>query len=534
MMRKNGVLLHITSLPSPYGIGTLGQAAYDFVDQLERNGQQLWQILPVCPTSFGDSPYASCSTFAGNPYLIDLDFLSRDGWLKPEEYNWIEWAKDPSRVDYETLYNNRYHVLQQAVDRFIANPPKDYDQFLKDEKDWLDDYALFMAIKQANGGKPWEDWEDEYRIYDKKKIPAWNEKFEKEAEFQKVIQYFFFKQWKDLRKYANDHCIEIIGDLPIYVAMDSVDAWSHPELFVLDKDRKPILVAACPPDAFSEDGQLWGNPVYNWAYHRKTGYDWWIRRINKMAHLYNIVRIDHFRGFDSFYAVRADAKNARKGRWFKGPGMELFNAMKRKIGDQKIIAEDLGFLTPSVRKLLKDSGYPGMKVMEFAFGGDKEGQEYLPYNYPVNSVAYVGTHDNDTLAGWFENVSKEEAERAREYIDTWDPNWYNWRMFSSLLGSPAETTIVQVQDLLNLGSDARMNTPGSVGTNWQWRLLPGQLDEDTMSHLGYLTRVYGRTPEKKLTEKEEAEKASGEQKKAEKEVPITELKIEEIVDLDEF
>lgn len=522
-MRKNGVLLHISSLPSNYGIGTLGQTAKDFVDQLERNGQTLWQILPVCPTSFGDSPYASYSTFAGNPYFIDLDMLASEGYLYPDEFQYEKWYEEPGRVDYGIMYNTRYPILKKAVARFLANPPKDYEKFLKDNKDWLEDYSLFMAFKDANEGKPWQQWEEEYRVYDPKKIDKWKEEFKESIDFNNVLQYLFFEQWNALRKYANDHGVEIIGDLPIYVAMDSVDAWSHPELFMMDADSKPQMIAAVPPDGFSADGQLWGNPVYNWPYHKKTGYDWWIRRIEQMTKLYNIVRIDHFRGFDSFYAVKADAKDAKKGIWMKGPGAELFDVMRKKIGEQKIIAEDLGYLTKSVRKMLSDTGYPGMKVMEFGFDSKADsGKEYLPYNYPQNCVAYAGTHDNDTIYGWFESLSEGDKEYVREYLDTWDPEWYNWRMFSQLLGSPADTTIVMAQDLLRLGSDTRMNQPGSVGTNWQWRLKPGELDEDTMSHLKYLTRVYGRLPEQNLEKEEEEEDI--------KVYDPTEIAIEAIID----
>lgn len=514
-MRKNGVLLHISSLPSPYGIGTLGQAARDFVDQLERNGQSIWQILPICPTSFGDSPYASYSTFAGNPYFIDLDMLAADGLLYPEEYQYEQWESEPGRVDYGIISQKRLPVLKKAVERFLQNPPEDFEQFKKDNALWLDDYTLFMALKEANQGKAWRQWDDEYRVYDRNKIAKWREKFKKDIEINEVLQYLFFNQWDKLRTYANEHGVDILGDLPIYVAMDSVDAWSHPELFLMDKESNPTLVAAVPPDGFSADGQLWGNPVYNWPYHKLSGYEWWIRRIEQMTKLYNILRIDHFRGFDSFYAVKADAENARNGKWMKGPGAALFKEMTRKIGEQKIIAEDLGYLTPSVRKMLEEVGYPGMKVMEFAFDTkSNEGAEYLPFNYPKNSVAYAGTHDNDTIYGWFDSLSDDDKEYVREYLDTWDPKWLNWRMFSQLLGSPADTTIVMAQDLLGLGSETRMNQPGSLGTNWQWRLQPGQLDEDTMSHLKYLTRVYSRLPE----QQKELEKAMNSSSEAVEEI----------------
>lgn len=497
-MRKNGVMLHITSLPSPYGIGTLGQNARDFIDQLERNGQSIWQILPVCPTSFGDSPYASTSTFAGNPYLIDLDTLAMEGLLNWDEFQHEQWFTDPDRVDYGLMAQKRMPVLCKAVERFLWNPPADYQDFLKKNTDWLDDYALFMAIKNANGQRAWKDWPEEHKIYDKKKTAAWNKQFKDEIQVYKVIQYLFFKQWHALKKYANDHGVEILGDIPIYVAMDSVDAWSNPDLFMMDEHSNPTLVAAVPPDAFSADGQLWGNPVYNWPYHKKTGYKWWINRIRRMSALYDILCIDHFRGFESFYTVKADAATAKEGKWMKGPGADLFKTMERRIGKKNIIAEDLGVLTPEVRKMLKTVGYPGMKVMEFGlYANTTEGQEYLPFSYPVNSIAYAGTHDNDTIYGWFNKLMPVDQEYVREYLDTWDYKNINWRMFSQLLNSPADTTIVMAQDLLGLDSESRMNVPGQMG-NWTWRLKPGQLTEDTMRHLGYLTRVYRRLPSQRL------------------------------------
>lgn len=500
-MRKNGVMLHITSLPSPYGVGTMGQAARDFIDQLERNGQSIWQILPINPTGFGDSPYAASSTFAGNPYLIDLDQLAFDGLLQWHEFQHEQWYTYPDRTDFAILAQKRMPVLQLAARRLQDRKPADYDQFLKDNQSWLDDYALFMAIKNAHGGQGWQDWPEDYKVYDRNKIEAWKEQFKDTIELYQAVQYLFFHQWHQLKQYANDHGIEILGDIPIYVAMDSADAWSHPELFMMDEHSNPTCVAAVPPDAFSKEGQLWGNPVYDWKYHQKTGYQWWIDRIERMSRLYDILRIDHFRGFDSFYTVKADAKNALDGKWLKGPGANLFKKMTKKIGPRNIIAEDLGILTPSVEKMLHDVGYPGMKVLEFGlFANTTEGQEYLPFSYPIKSVAYAGTHDNDTIYGWFNSLSEVDQEYVREYLDTWDPKKIHWRMFAQLLNSPSDTTIVMAQDLLGLGSESRMNKPGELGS-WQWRLIPGQLDEDTMRHLKYLTRVYRRLPEQRIDPK---------------------------------
>lgn len=503
-MRKSGVMLHITSLPGPYGVGSMGKCARDFIDIMERNGQSIWQILPVCPTSFGDSPYASNSTFAGNPYLIDLDQLAFDGLLWWDEFQHEQWYTYPDRVDFAILARKRLPVLRKAAWRLLDHKPEDYDQFLKDNRDWLDDYALFMAIKNANEDKAWMDWPEEYKVYDKKKAAKWQEQFKNEIDVYQAIQYLFFRQWHELKRYANMHGIEILGDIPIYVAMDSVDAWSNPELFLMDKKSNPTVVAAVPPDAFSKEGQLWGNPVYDWPYQKKTGYKWWINRIDRMGKLYNILRIDHFRGFDSFYVVQAKAQNALGGKWMKGPGAELFKEVTRKLGPQNIVAEDLGILTPSVEKMLREVGYPGMKVMEFGlYANTTEGQEYLPFAYPANSVGYCGTHDNDTIYGWFNKLSEVDKEYVREYLDSWDPHTINWKMIGTLLASPSDTTIVMAQDLLGLGSESRMNQPGVLAANWQWRLTPGQLSEDTMRHLGYLTRVYRRLPSQRITKKQE-------------------------------
>ncbi len=497
-MRKNGVLLHITSLPSPYGVGTMGQAARDFIDQLQRHGQSIWQVLPVNPTGYGDSPYAASSIFAGNPYMIDLDQLAFDGLLQWHEFQHTQWYTYPDRVDFAILSRNRMPLLRTAAWRLLQNKPQDYQAFLDDNKDWLPDFALFTAIKSSQGGKAWKDWPEEYKVYDAKKTGEWRQRFLDEVEQAEAIQYLFFRQWKWLKQYANDHGVEILGDIPIYVAMDSVDAWSHPELFLMDEHSNPTVVAAVPPDAFSAEGQLWGNPVYDWVAQKKNGYKWWTNRIRRMAGLYDILRIDHFRGFDSFYVVKPDATTAIGGEWRRGPGADLFRRVTRAIGKQNIIAEDLGILTPSVERMLKKVGYPGMKVLEFGlFANTTEGQEYLPFSYPTNSVAYAGTHDNDTIYGWFNGLSREDKEYVREYLDSWDDGKLNWKMMSALLASPSDTSIVMAQDLLGLGSESRMNKPGELGS-WQWRLTPGQLTEDVMKHLGYLTRVYRRLPSQRI------------------------------------
>ncbi len=501
-MRKNGILLHISSLPSPYGIGTLGQSAYDFVDFLERTKQSIWQVLPLCPTGFGDSPYASYSTFAGNPYFIDLDLLAKDGLLETDEYSHMQWGDEIDRVDFGKMYNQRYPILQIAVNRFLQNPDPDYANFCTANQHWLEDYALFMALKDANGGKAWLEWDDEHRIYDPLKANAWKEENKARMDYYKVMQYLFFKQWNALRKYANEHGVEILGDLPIYVALDSVDAWSNPDLFVLDEEGKPSAVAGCPPDGFSADGQLWGNPLYDWDYHKSTGYEWWIRRIAHMTEVFDILRIDHFRGFDSYYSIPYGSENARKGQWMKGPGIDLFKVMEEKIGKKNIVAEDLGFLTDSVKEMLAESGFPGMKILEFAFDSrDGSGSEYLPYNYPKNSIAYAGTHDNDTIQGWFQAIDEQDRKYACDFMDAYNPAEYNWEMMRCVVASPSDTSILQAQDLLNLDSSARMNTPGKAQGNWTWRLRPDWLTDDIEGGLTYLTKLYGRAPQPKKEEK---------------------------------
>lgn len=494
-MRKNGVLLHVTSLPSPWGVGTFGKEAYSFVNFLNGSGQSYWQILPIHPTSYGDSPYQGYSTFAGNPYMIDFDLLVGDGLLNQNEFDWLDWDVEKDKVDYGFLYNNRFNVLKLAVDRFLQHPDPEYFEFLEENKDWLDDYALFMALKKHHEGKAWWDWEDEYKFYSPEKTAEWKEKFKEDFEFQRVLQYFFKKQWNNLKKYANDKGVEIIGDLPIYVARDSVDVWSHPNYFDFDADLNPKRVAGCPPDAFSADGQLWGNPLYNWPAHREDGFKWWIDRIDYATKLYDVVRIDHFRGFDSFYAIPYEEDTARNGEWVDGPGIDLFQAVENKLGKRHIIAEDLGFLTPSVKQLLKDTNFPGMKILQFAFDSrDSANGEYYPFNYPNNSVAYIGTHDNDTAAGWFKNVDKDDRDLAIEYLGTTDPKDYHWAMIRELMKSPSDYSIITAQDLLGLGSEARMNVPSKLGGNWQWRLLPGQLNDEIQHKLLKYTKMFKRFP----------------------------------------
>ncbi len=494
-MRANGILMHLSSLPSPYGIGTMGQAARDFVDFLAEAGQTYWQLLPVCPTSYGDSPYQSFSTFAGNPYFIDLDLLAEHGLLKTEEYAHINWESEPASVNYGALYEKRYPVLRLAVRRFLEQPESDFADFCKREALWLEDYALFMTLKEHHGGLAWLNWPAPLRDRDAAALANVRNECAEELNFWRVVQYLFFAQWNALRTYANERGISIIGDLPIYVSLDGVDVWAHPELFQLDENHVPCEVAGCPPDGFSADGQLWGNPLFDWDRLEQNDFDWWVRRIEFLCHVYNMLRIDHFRGFDCYYAIPYGDTTAHRGHWKDGPGMKLFRAVERQIGKQPIIAEDLGFLTDSVRQLLKDSTFPGMKVLQFAFDSrDGNGAEYLPCNYPTHCVAYTGTHDNDTVLGWFTSAEPDDVEMARKYLKLTGTDDH-WAMMEALWESEAELTVVQAQDILGLGSEARMNTPSTVGKNWRWRSLPGVFTPELAQRLRKYMKQFNRLPE---------------------------------------
>lgn len=485
--------MHISSLPSQYGIGTMGETAREFVDFLEAGGQSYWQMLPICPTSYGNSPYQSYSTFAGNPYFIDFDELEKEGLLEKTDYKYIDWGEYPDRVDYGILYQKRYLILRKAANRFLSYPPEEFFDFCERNEFWLSDFALFMTLKDVYGGLPWSEWDAPLCNRDEKALEEAAEIYGDSIRFWKIIQYFFFRQWESLKDYANERGIAIIGDLPIYVSFDSVDVWAHPELFQLDENKIPIEVAGCPPDGFSEDGQLWGNPLFDWAYMEQNGFRWWIQRIYYLCGVYDVLRIDHFRGFDSYYAIPYGEKTAQYGRWKQGPGMKLFRTVEQAIGKQPIIAEDLGFLTDSVRKLLKDSGFPGMKVLQFAFDSRSDGNsEYLPHNFIEHCVAYVGTHDNDTIIGWFDWTDPEDVAYAKEYLKISEDEELNWSVMAALWKSVAELTVVQAQDLLGLGSEARMNEPATVGENWHWRALPGVFTSELAERLRHEMEIYER------------------------------------------
>ena len=506
-MRTSGVLMPISSIPSPYGIGTMGKQARKFVDFLVKGGQKYWQILPICPTSYGDSPYQSFSSFAGNPYFIDLEYLCKDKLLTKKECESFQWGSNPKYVDYGIMYESRYALLRKVDARFTKKEPQDFEKFCENEKQWLDDYALFMALKDANGGQAWSNWDKSLRLREKKAMEEATEKYSEEIRFYKMLQYLFYQQWNALKTYANEAGIEIIGDVPIYVAGDSADVWANPDQFYLDENLEPIEVAGCPPDAFSDDGQLWGNPLFRWDVMKKDGYTWWTRRIKAMSELYDIIRIDHFRGFDSFYAIPAKDDTAKNGQWKQGPGMDLFCELEKKLGKLPIIVEDLGFLTPSVHKLLKDSGFPGMKVIQFAFDSREE-SDYLPHTYTNHCVVYTGTHDNDTVMGWMKTAPKASVKYAKEYLNLTKEEGYNWGMMRAAWSSVADMAIVPMQDILGLGSEARINTPSTLGNNWKWRATPEQIDAKVAKKLYHYMQMYGRVDKdiktkKNITEGEE-------------------------------
>ena len=489
-MRESGILMHITSLPGPYGIGTMGKQAYAFVDFLKKAGQNYWQILPLTPTGYGDSPYQSFSACAGNHYLIDLDTLVEEGLLSEADMAGIAWEVTEDRVDYGTMYRERSKVLKKAYDRFV--PGEAYWNFVSQNQSWLADYSLFMALKEAYGGKTWLNWEDALKNHQEEALAQKREELSETVQLHYFLQYLFDKQWKALRGYANERGIRIIGDVPIYVPLDSADVWAAPELFQLDENRRPEVVAGCPPDAFTADGQLWGNPIYDWQKMHDTDYAWWIRRLRAAEKLYDVVRIDHFRGFESYWAVPAEDDTARNGQWIQGPGMDFIHMVHRELPELDFIAEDLGYVTQQVRQLQLDSGYPGMKVIEFAFDSREE-SDYLPHLYPVDSVCYTGTHDNVTLKQWFDEASPEDIAYAKAYLGLNQEEGYVWGMIRGGMSSVSRLCVVQMQDYLELGKEARMNFPGTLSMdNWTWRAKEG-FDSDALAQkILSLTKIYGR------------------------------------------
>lgn len=500
-MRASGILMPISSLPSEYGIGCFDECAYEFVDALEKAGQKYWQILPLGHTSYGDSPYQSFSTFAGNPYFVSIKELIKKGYVTKEECDEYDLVGHPEYVDYEKLYNNRYPIYRKAFKNSNITKDAGYQKFVEENKDWLEDYALFMAVKSAYDGKSFIEWDEDIKLRKPEALAEYKEKYQEDVDFYSFLQYEFYIQWRNLKEYANKKGISLVGDIPIYVAYDSSDVWKNPELFLLDEDLKPIKVAGCPPDAFSEDGQLWGNPLYTWEYHKKTDYAWWKKRIKSCLALYDMVRIDHFRGFDEYYTIPFGDVNAKKGCWVKGPGIDLFNALNKEFGDMNIIAEDLGFLTDSVRELLKATGYPGMKILQFGFGAGNDDSEYLPHNYPRNCVVYTGTHDNDSIKGWLSTyVTEEDRQTVIDYMgldaDATEPldtlKDINWKFNLACMNSVADYCILPMQDVLGLSSESRTNIPSTVGNNWKWRIKKDAFNDEVIDRLKNLTRISGR------------------------------------------
>ena len=492
LQRSSGILLPIFSLPSKYGVGTLGQAAYDFIDFLADADQAWWQILPVGPTSYGDSPYQCYSTFAGNPYFVDLDLLIADGLLKKSELKGVDFGSDPAQVDYGKLFRNRFPLLRKAYERGKVTMAEEFSAFRRENARWLEDYALFMAAKDHFGGKPWTEWpDDDLRMHRPEAVRRWAETLTEDVEFYSFIQLLFFRQWDVLRAYAHDHGVGIIGDIPIYVAMDSADTWSSPESFQLDDQNVPTAVSGVPPDYFSEDGQLWGTPLYRWDAMRADGYGWWIRRVEGAAKLYDALRIDHFRGFEAYWSVPYGDKTAKNGKWVKGPGMDLVGRLTGWFHDVQFIAEDLGFITPELQALLTESGLPGMKVLEFAFN-PHEPSDYLPHLYTENCVCYTGTHDNAPLAEWREDGDPKELAHAKKYLGLNEEEGFNLGMIRGGMGSVAKLFVAQMQDYLELGKYNRMNTPGVANGNWEWRMLPGEDSKKLAEKIAEMTKRYGR------------------------------------------
>ena len=505
MDRRCGVLLPVASLPSRYGIGCFSKEAYEFVDFLADSGQTYWQILPLGQTGYGDSPYQSFSTFAGNPYFIDPEELIKAGYISEEAADQYDFGRESRTVDYEKIYRNRYTLLRKAYANspFCLNPSgkwagaaynndrTEFFRFRGENAEWLPDYALFCAIKEYYDGDMFIKWPEDIRLRGTAAMDSYRIRLDEEIRFCEFLQFLFAKQWKALKSYANDKGIKIIGDIPIYVAFDSADTWSHPELFELDEKGFPTVVAGVPPDAFSDTGQLWGNPIYRWKYHKATGFDWWMQRLDHVFRLYDVVRIDHFRGFDEYWAVPYGDTDAMGGKWCKGPGYALFKVMKERLGTKEIIAEDLGYLTSSVLKLVKRTGYPGMKVLQFAFEGDAD-NAYLPHNYTNNAVVYTGTHDNDTTRGWYTSSDPGQLEMIDKYAGITNSQSATWELIRLAMQSVADTAVIPIQDYLDYGSAARINTPSTLGGNWCWRLVPGELTEELAAKMKEFAQLYGR------------------------------------------
>lgn len=491
--RSAGILMPISSLPSPYGIGTFGKEAYEFVDDLVKASQKYWQVLPLGPTGFGDSPYASFSAFAGNPYFVDLDTLIEEGLLTKEYVESFRWNMEEQFVDYGLLHMSRSEVLRTAYKNSNHQDTEEYLDFVKENEFWLEDYCMYISCKKYFEDVAWQEWDDEIKFRKEQALNLYREKLKDDIEYHMFVQFKFYEQWNKLKKYANDQGIEIIGDIPIYMAVDSADVWQNPQIFQLDKDLNPKKVAGVPPDVFSETGQRWGNPLYDWKSLEKDDFSWWRKRMVHSAKLYDVIRIDHFIGMTKYYAIPAEDEDATNGKWVEGPGMKLIDAINESVGEKRIIAEDLGVKIPEVEEVLQKSGYPGMKVLEFAFDGNRK-NEHLPYNWDANIVAYGGTHDNDTLVGYFTGLQWWELGYIREYMGNQHASIEELvdYIFREAYASVANIVIFQMQDVLKVGSLGRMNIPSSMGTNWRWRMLKEQVDAKDIERLRYLCDIYGR------------------------------------------
>lgn len=490
--RSAGILLAVSSLPSPYGIGTLGRCAFEFINQLKAAGQHYWQVLPVGPTSFGDSPYQSFSAFAGNPYFIDLDLLAEEELLTTEEIQAYDWGEDLSRVDYALLYDNRFSVLHKAYERSTHQDSEEFQRFRQKNQYWLEDYSFYMALKFYFDGREWLQWEENIRYRKKDAVKRYRNLLQEEIGFWEFCQFYFFRQWNDVKSYANQNGIRIIGDIPLYVALDSADVWTHSDLFELDERKKPIHVAGVPPDCFSADGQRWGNPLYRWKKMEKDGFAWWKERMRANAELFDVIRIDHFIGIVHYWSIPAECPTAVEGKWKKGPGKKLTKVIRKATKGSDIIAEDLGIVSPEVRKLINWTGWPGMKILEFAFDGDAA-NEYLPHNYSnSNCIVYGGTHDNQTLMGYYGDKRKRDLKFLMRYLHIKRTEQIPKAMQRAAYASIAETVIFQMQDILEMDDRTRMNEPSTVGKNWRWRMKAGDFSESDIKRLRKYCRTYSR------------------------------------------
>ena len=493
--RSSGILFHPTSLPGKYGIGTLGKEAYAFIDFLKKSRQKLWQIFPLGPTGYGDSPYQSFSSFAGNPYLIDFDLLIEAHLLSEEDLRDVFFGDNEEYIDYGAIYNQKYPLLRRAYENFKSSDNhemrENLEHFKRENASWLNDYSLYISLKNHFNGLPWNEWAHDIKNREHEAMEHYKNELADDVEYHNFIQFLFFKQWGDVKRYANENGIKIIGDIPIFVAADSSDAWANPEIFLFDEERKPVKVAGVPPDYFSATGQLWGNPLYNWQKLKETNYSWWVERVRANLSTCDIIRIDHFRGFEAYWAVPYGDDTAINGQWEPGPGIDLFNAIKSQLGELPIIAEDLGLMTQGVIDLREATGFPGMKILGFAFDSGEE-NDYLPHTYTKNCVVYTGTHDNDTLIGWFQKAKEEDRQFARDYLNSRSDDEIHWDAIRGAWSSVANMAISPVQDFLGLGSEARINTPGVAAGNWQWRLEHGVLTDELADRIAKLTKVYSR------------------------------------------